>query len=239
MSLKLSFLRILTAAIAFITVIGERASDAQASAFICTEDKSGIPTTFAQTSSGSVPIFRWVSGYFSQAGYPPRRRCQEVTERMMSFKAQGRLSHLTSGRVKNQPVICAGTSCEASGDNILFTLRPNQNANQILQEIAANRQGTSGPSAQLTGGGETTNSTAIAARRPSNVITHNQDGSVTFDLDRYLNVAPTLEPSNSERPFELPSSQRTGNSPSFPPTTQPNNSQKPLELPSNSGGSRW
>jgi hypothetical protein len=223
----------------FVTVIGERASYAQASAFICTEDKSGVPITFAQTPNGSVPIFRWVSGYFSQSGYPPMRRCQEVTERMMSFKAQGRLSHLTSGRVNNQPVICAGTSCEASGDNILFTLRSNQNANQILQEIAANRQGASGPSAQLTGGGETTNSTATAARRPSNVIKRNQDGSVTFDLDRYLSDSPAQEPSNSEKPFELPSLQRTGNSPSFPPTMQPSNSKRPLELPSNSGGSRW
>lgn len=167
------------------------------------------------------------------------RRCQEVTERMMSFKAQGRLSHLTSGRVKNQPVICAGTSCEASGGNILFTLRPNQNANQILQEIAANRQGTSGPLAQLMGGNETANSTATATRRPSNVMTRNQDGSITFDLDRYLNEVSAPEPNYSEKPFELPSSQRTGNSPTFPPTTQPNNSQKPLELPSNNEGSRW
>jgi hypothetical protein len=263
MSLKPSVLTVITAISIASAIADTRSTYAQASAFTCAVDNAGTPTTFAQAQNGTVPIFRWTSGYFDRAGYTPERRCSEVTERMATFKAQGQLSQLTSGVVRGQPVICAGNSCLASGDNILFTLKPGQSANQVLQEISANRQGASGPSAQLSGSGnETSPDTSNSNSTPTptqttnslNVITHNQDGTVTFDLDRYLsgaqsttvpqnlnnsqNSPATNTEGNSDNPLNLPSSENTEN-PSFPQTTPPSNSGDSLDSQVEQGTSGW
>jgi hypothetical protein len=107
------------------------------------------------------------------------QRCQEVTERMNKFHSQGQLDSLTSGIVNKLPVICAGNSCNADGSNVLITLKPNQNPNQVLQELDANRSGAAGPSFQL-GGGSTPSSS-----KPS-LLQENADGSLTFDLKTHL-----------------------------------------------------
>jgi hypothetical protein len=126
-------------------------SQAENVSFTCAVATDNIPTTFAQTADGNVPVFKWKSNYF-RPPYTPMQRCQEVTERMNSFSGRGALDYLTSGRVNNQPVVCAGTSCDSRGSNVLITLRPDQNPNQVLQELDANRAGAGGPSYQLTGG---------------------------------------------------------------------------------------
>lgn len=164
-------------------------SQAQNLSFTCAVATDNIPTTYAQTAEGNVPVFKWKSTYF-RPPYTPMQRCQEVTERMNTFSGRGALDYLTSGRVNNQPAICAGTSCDSRGSNLLITLRPDQNPNQVLQELDANRAGAGGPSYQLTGGSAGSQSSA------SSVLKRNADGSVTLNLNQYLDSA-TPEPAKT------------------------------------------
>ena len=126
-------------------------SNAQEISFVCTTDSANIPTTYAQTADGPMPVFKWTSRYF-RPPYTPMQRCQEVAQRMNTFYRQGQLDFLTDGRVNSLPVICAGQVCDTNGRNVLITLKPNQNPQQVLREIEVNRQGAGGPSYQLTGG---------------------------------------------------------------------------------------
>jgi hypothetical protein len=139
---------------------------AQANRFICQADNDNVPTTYAQTERGNIAVIKWASTHFSGSGYTPMARCQEVTERFNTYNAKGQLEFLSNGRQNSQPVVCAGASC--TGNNLLFTLRPDQNAAQVLDELMANRTNATGASYQAVGGGEIT----------------------TVDMNEYLRTAP-------------------------------------------------
>lgn len=146
-------------------MIHSQPSQAQASRFFCQVAPDNIPTTYAQTQQGSVPVIKWRSEYFPD--YPPLKRCQEVSTRFANYHAQGMLDQLSSGYQNRQPVICAGTSC--TGNNLLFTLRPDQNPGQVLKELMANRASAAGPSWQ--------------SSDPSGTY-------ITIDLNQYLRLTP-------------------------------------------------
>ncbi|WP_013321929.1 COP23 domain-containing protein [Gloeothece verrucosa] len=164
-------------------------SQAQQISFACAVDTDKVPTTYAQTPDDTVPVFKWTSNYF-RPPYTPMQRCQEVAGRMNNFYANGMMDYLTSGVVNNQPVICAGPSCNADGSNVLITLKPNQDPNQVLQEIDSNRSGAGGPSYQLTGG--TTSSSK------SNALTRNSNGTVSLDMNRFLQTNSATVPQTSQ-----------------------------------------
>ena len=154
-----------------ITAILSQPTQAQSKKFVCQESKSNIPTTYADTPEGPKPVMRFASTYFPPP-YTPMRRCQEITERYNQFHEQGILEYMTSGWVNQLPVICAGQSC--SEDTILLTLKPDQEPDQALQEILANRSGASGPTVQSSG-----------------------SGSVTISLQNYLDKTPVEDPKDS------------------------------------------
>jgi hypothetical protein len=208
---KPSLLTVFAAGAVCSATLFNGSSQAQSISFTCAFSTDNMPTTFAQTSDGNVPVFQWKSNYF-RAPYTPMQRCIEVTDRMNSFHGRGMLENITSGRVNNQPVLCAGTRCDARGSNVLITLRPDQNPHQVLQELDSNRAGAGGPSYQLTGG-STTNQNSV-----SSVLKKNSDGSVTLNLNRYLNSAtpqPMKPPTSPTTPGMVPSySSPTNSAPS-------------------------
>ena len=155
-------------------------SSAQEINFVCTTDSANIPTTYAQTADGPMPVFKWTSRYF-RPPYTPMQRCQEVAQRMNNFYRQGQLNFLTDGRVNRLPVICAGQVCDTNGRNVLITLKPNQDSKQVLREIEANRQGAGGPSYQLTGGNSAANT--------SGALIQNQNGTLSLDMSKYLGLS--------------------------------------------------
>lgn len=157
-------------------------SQAQSVQFQCGADYMDIPTTYVETQGGVVEIFKWKSNYF-QGAYTPVQRCLEVTQRMNQFQPD----YLVTGRVNNYNVICAGMSCNQNGSNILITLRPDQNPAQVLQEIDNTRDGAGGPSMQFTG-----SSNILNNFRRSN-LSKTSDGSVTFNLTRYIQTAPKIQ----------------------------------------------
>lgn len=155
-------------------------SNAQGPNFVCTTDEQNIPTTYAETPEGAVEVFKWKSNYFKPP-YTPMQRCQEVSQRMNDFQPE----YLVSGRVNNQNVICAGQSCNSNGSNVLLTLRPDQNPNQVLEEIDQNRDGAGGPSMQLGSGSK-------KGRGRGSNLQKTANGFLTLDLKRYVQTAPRI-----------------------------------------------
>jgi hypothetical protein len=138
-----------TAALALGTTLSvahllARPAQAQAVNFFCGSD--GVnPVTYASTARGNVPIVRWRSNYFTGAGYTPERRCQEVSGRFQTYYNNGTLNYITTGIMNGQPVVCTSGTTGGGCAGLLFTLRPNDNASQVVQQLFDIRSGAAGP----------------------------------------------------------------------------------------------
>lgn len=152
MKLKRIAQMLTTGTLAFgATVALAQPSQAQATSFVCENDARNVPTTYAVTPNGYVPVIKWESTHFIGSGYTPANRCQEVTRRFNSFHARGQLEFLSSGWQNGQAVLCAGSRC--TGNNLLLTLRSDQDPGQSLQEMIAVGGGGGGPARHARGGG--------------------------------------------------------------------------------------
>lgn len=125
----------------------QQPSEAQSTQFVCgMSSTTGLPTTYALTPRGPVPVVRWYSEYFSASGYTPERRCQEVAGRFSNLHSQGLLSSITTGYLNGQPVVCASRSGGCNSSNLLFTLKSGVDAAAAVQQLFDLQRGTaSGP----------------------------------------------------------------------------------------------
>lgn len=138
---------------AHLPLLGAKPTQAQpADSFQCrTTDGVHFTVALSQTGRSSEPIIVWTSDAFSQAGYPPARRCDEVTGRLNSLMLQNGNSlsglYLTVGRVNGQSVVCAvnGTRSGCNTENVLFTLSGSngRNPEQVLYSLSSRATGTS------------------------------------------------------------------------------------------------
>lgn len=103
--------------------------------FYCGRSNDGVPTTFVKNGRGNFPVIRWVSRVFDDAGYVPETRCRQVSSKFQQFYEQGLLNYVTTGRVNRQPVICVSNAKDGPCLGILFTLKPEQNANRTLEQL--------------------------------------------------------------------------------------------------------
>lgn len=112
------------------------------------------PTTFAWNSGSKVAVIRWETEHFVPSGWTPQKRCEEVSSRFQAAYDNGTLNYLTHGKMNsqsvltpgtmnNQPVICAATAFGGPCDDLLFTLRPEDDPNQLLQQLANIFEGSS------------------------------------------------------------------------------------------------
>lgn len=112
--------------------------------FICGKS-DGKPATVARTRKGDVPIVIWSSEGFSEAGFTPQVRCQQVSARFQSLYRSGQLKYITAGTLNQQPVVCAtkkvNSSC--SSQNLLYTLKPNADPQQVIRKLTAIRNRSS------------------------------------------------------------------------------------------------
>jgi len=107
---------------------------------------AGVPATNAVTSSGKqVPVIRWTSSTFNDAGWSQQRRCEEVSARFDTYLMQGRLTYITTGRMNGLPVICTAPSKGSGCDGLLFTLKPGQDATATLKNLLEIRVKARGP----------------------------------------------------------------------------------------------
>lgn len=92
----------------------------------------------------NVAMIVWKSEFFEE--WSPKSRCDTVSPKFDQAFRAGRLNYLTTGIVKNSPVLCAvqksGQSCDS--ENQLFTLKPHQNPSLVLDEIKGFFKGNSG-----------------------------------------------------------------------------------------------
>lgn len=129
-----------TAALTLTTVAAfQSPSKADNTTFHCgvwvTGPNAGVPVTFAQTPIGAIPIINWVSHQFSDSGYTPERRCQEVSGRFQSAYNQGTLNYITTGYKNGQPVVCTSSSNGGGCSMVLFTLKPGSDASRTVQQL--------------------------------------------------------------------------------------------------------
>ena len=101
--------------------------------FTC-EIVTGVPTTVIKTNQGKRQFIRWVSTDFSSSGYTPQKRCEEVTEKMNKYFTQG-LLYITNGIMDKQPVICVTDKKGNGCIDVLYTLKPGQDAKSTLEDL--------------------------------------------------------------------------------------------------------
>ena len=125
--------------IASTIVIGAQSSEAQFGNYYCgTSD--GLPTTIYQSPEGQKnPLIRWKTTLGQK--WDPQTRCEEVSQRFIRFDGENTLAFLTTGTVRNMPVVCAvrqqGEICndQYNSDRVLFTLPVGRNANEALEQL--------------------------------------------------------------------------------------------------------
>ena len=116
-----------------------------ARSFVCST-AAGVPSTSAVTADGrQVPVIRWTSTVFSDAGWSQERRCQEVSGRFDVYLKQGRLAYITTGRMNGLPVICTAATNGGPCDGLLYTLKPGQDATSTLRNLLEIRVKARGP----------------------------------------------------------------------------------------------
>ena len=194
--MKLSILtKVLTAGVVTLSAFGafnqpSQAQNTAAKGFYC-DTSSGVPVTVYQNAQGaSEPWIRWVSNTFRSAGYDPLTRCQEVSARLENYRLNKQLRYITVGMMNRQRVVCTASVINGRCENLIFTLKPNQDAVRTLNNLLAWREGQAGVSSLNESGavpyidvsgrlGEDGNSNAPSTRMntPTNVQPAPQTGS--------------------------------------------------------------
>ena len=127
-----------------VPVSNARASSA-ARGFVCGVSHGAPSTNAVKADGGQVPVIRWTSTTFNDAGWDQERRCKEVSSRFDTYLKQGRLAYITTGRINGLPVICTASSNGGACDGLLYTLKPGQNATATLQNLLEIRVKARGP----------------------------------------------------------------------------------------------
>lgn len=96
------------------------------------EANEGLPTTFAWTSRGKIPIIRWATEDFTRAGYDPQTRCEQVTSRFRQAYENKTLGLITNGWMNNQRVICTANEPGGTCVDLLLTLRPEDDSLKMV-----------------------------------------------------------------------------------------------------------
>lgn len=121
-----------------VSLIGISANSSQANSkytFVCQKNPQGTWTTFAVDSNNNKKQFiKWRSDDFTLAGYPPKTRCQETTNRLnVGFNSGNK--YITTGTMNNLPVICMTDKKGGNCTVLLYFLKPGQNAQAILRNL--------------------------------------------------------------------------------------------------------
>ncbi len=108
--------------------------------FVCAKS-DGKPATVAKTKKGDVTLLIWSSEGFSEAGFTPQVRCQQVSARFQSMYRSGQLKFIAAGTLNRLPVICATTQFNGTCNrqNLLYTLKPESDPQLVIKRLMAIR----------------------------------------------------------------------------------------------------
>ncbi len=108
--------------------------------FMCSKGKDpetqqSLPTTYALINDSKKAIIRWETDRFANAGWHRYKRCTEVASRLEKVYNSNTLNLITTGTINSQPVIC--TTAAAGGDcqDLLITLKPEDDGLGIVKEL--------------------------------------------------------------------------------------------------------
>lgn len=130
--------------------------------FRCQRVGGNYATVAVQRGGRTAPLIAWSTEEFSDAGYTPQRRCNEVTNRFNSVLRENgnslRNIYLTVGPVNRLVVLChtgnMNSGCNRS--NVLFTLsqrnQRDRDPREILENLFNRRVLSSGNPVQESGG---------------------------------------------------------------------------------------
>jgi Circadian oscillating protein COP23 len=65
-------------------------------------------------------------------GYSKQERCHIITQRFQEAYSKGSLAYMTDGFMNGQKVICGTSSQGGSCEKLLLTLRPEDNAKDMI-----------------------------------------------------------------------------------------------------------
>ncbi|MBD2491723.1 COP23 domain-containing protein [Aulosira sp. FACHB-615] len=102
--------------------------------FFC-EYIQGIPTTVVKLEESKRKFISWDSNYFIASGYTPKRRCEIVSNRLNMLIAKEYPTYLTHGQMNHQQVICSANKFERDCQELVFTLKPNEDGGTVLRNF--------------------------------------------------------------------------------------------------------
>jgi hypothetical protein len=135
------------ASIATINQSSYAQTNTQTTTYFCGASKDGVPTTFTHSSTGrKIAIIRWEKKWSSE--YTPEVRCQEVSSRFQSASEEGVLNYLTAGMIKGRTVLCAARRYGDTCSYLLLTLKPGDDASQVIETLRQIGYKATGPLVQ-------------------------------------------------------------------------------------------
>jgi len=120
--------------------------------YYCDRSTDGTPTTFVKTARGKIPLIRWESEDFTSVGYPPEKRCEIVSEKFQLYVQQGILNYITTGRENHERVICVSREEGGPCEGTLWTLRKDDDADELIDQLLKLSYASGVPFAQNAGG---------------------------------------------------------------------------------------
>lgn len=136
--LATSLLSTLTITLGFNLSIPQAQADNEVQ-FFCDnsyDSESGaLPTTFARTSRGKIPIIRWRNEDFIDADFSLQQRCDAFSYRFQRAYDKDSFSVITNSKINNQPVICATNKYREPCNELLMILHPEENVILVFNNI--------------------------------------------------------------------------------------------------------
>lgn len=138
-------------------ILSSQASQAQPApgqrGFWC-GNHNGVPATLYQNSEGGRELWiNWRSNVFTEAGYDPLTRCQQVSARLENYRQARSLRYVTVGIMNGQRVMCTASQVNGRCENLIYTLRPGQDAVRTLNQFLSLRDSPAGTPALNESGG--------------------------------------------------------------------------------------
>ena len=182
------------------TMLKEMSSLGSRVRFFCgTGDYQGknVPATIVENTqlNEEIIVILWkLDNYYFGKKYPPKKRCEMVSQRFQNIYDRGGLKHIVATLetwVPNQeiPVVCGVkqimTSC--NNEDLLFTLQSNDDPNLVVQDLM-NRRNFPGKNPPILRGEEPPNTFAEGKRVYydfSNVLNR-------WQLDEYSQEKPAF-----------------------------------------------
>jgi hypothetical protein len=157
------------------TTIINRPSQASTNTYYCAQ-LNGTWGTQVNTPRGRVTLINWVNSFSDE--WTAQKRCMEVSGRFQKYLSDGSLKYIRTGNINQQPVICVAASKGGAcpDTNVLITLEPHSNPEEVLIKLIDFRRSVSGNTIVL-----------------SDDIASYQDREFYVDINNFLNNVPIEE----------------------------------------------